>query len=215
VKRWVSLVCVAEIALAMSVALLDCGACRRSPSLAWLGVGFYAALALMIWTPRAQGWCVLLMRFAFVSHMALVLAMVRTGEYCVICLGCAALSIPLVLMSMREDPRPAWKPGLEILPLFLAAWAVTTAMIRPAPVVAEESAASTELIVFRSDRCPHCAEFERDVIPKIPPDIPVRFLDADRFEFIRMTPTLLIRRPEGNRIIEGAPDLQVLLQALR
>jgi hypothetical protein len=153
-------------------------------------------------------------RWAFAVHLALVMTMIRQDRYCGLCLASASLSLPLLVLSMAGDDRPAWKWGFEFVPLFLVAFAAVTALVPPSPTFAM-AASDPEILVFRSDRCPKCIDFEKKVLPEVPPSIKVTLLDADHYDYIRATPTVVVRGPWGNKVFEGAPSLEMLLEAIR
>lgn len=212
-RRAAPILCAVQVALGLVLALADCGACRRGPPLAWLAVAYYAALGVVSTIPRARELARFLSRWAFAVHLALVATMIRRGELCWICAACAAVSLGLLALSMCGDRRPAWRWGLEFLPLVLAAFAVVSALAPPPPPGIESS--SVEMVVFRSDRCPHCVEFERDVVPRLSPDLKITYLDADRYDFVRFTPTIVIRGPGKHRVFEGVPPLEEIIEALK
>lgn len=208
------IVCGVQVALGLILALIDCGSCQKGPPLGWIGAGYYAVLGAMLLAGSGAGLTRWMMRWAFAVHLALVMTMIRRQEWCGLCLACAALSLPLLFLSMVGDERPAWKWGIEFLPLVLVAFAAVTALLPPPPAFAP-APSKPEVLVFRSGRCPRCVEFEKHVLPKLPPDLKVTLLDADAFDYIRATPTVVVRTPSGNRVFEGAPPVEAILEALR
>lgn len=204
--------CAVEIALSLVAALSECGSCRKTPSLAWLGVGFYAALGVAILVPRCRPPAAFMMRWAFAIHLALVATMIRQRDMCVVCIACGALSVPLLLASLVHDESPAWRWGLEFVPIVLAAFAFVSTVVAPPPTFAPSD--KTEIVVYRSDRCPRCIEFEQTVLPRLPKDRKVTLLDADHYDFIRFTPTIVIRGRDKTKVFEGAPDFDEFLKAV-
>jgi hypothetical protein len=203
--------CVAEAILSLARALAECDECRRGFPLAWAGAGFYALLAGLCLTPRARSAATLMMQGAFAIHLSLAADMIRRGEFCALCASAGLLSVVLLCCSIAEDRKPAWKWGLEFLPLVLAAFAISSSILPP-PV--PESAVD-EVVVFQNANCPRCVEFEREVLSRLPPEVRVKRLDAAEFDFVRVTPTVLIQRQGKRRVIEGACSLEQLLAEVK
>lgn len=207
------IVCGVQVALGLVLALTDCDSCRKGPPLAWCGIAYYAALGILARVPAAIPLARWMMRWACAVHAALVMVMIHHRDLCGWCLASAGVSLPLLVLSTEGDARPPWKWGIEFLSLVLVALAAANLAVGPAPRV-PDSSSEPEIVVFRSERCPRCLEFERDVLPRIPREWRVTILQADDYSYVRVTPTIVVRGPSGSRVFEGAPSLETLLDSL-
>ena len=208
-------ICAVQVALCAIRGLTECPACRSGLPLAWIGAGFYAvmgAAALLRRDPPVR----FMAQWAFAIHLWLVVAMIRRDSICPLCIAAAAGAVALMALSIAGDARPFWRWILEFACILVVA-AAASAHLEPAARPPQVLASATQCVIYRNAHCPYCLQLENQVLPEVrrrAGEFQVVFLDASEYEFVRVTPTVLVRGPKGQKVFEGLPAADDLVKTL-
>jgi len=228
---------VAIIALAgacwASFGTADCGRCQRAAAtfekipLAWVGVGFYAILAVVA---GRFGLSRLTRAGFFVAagvHLVLLALLAWQKSFCGPCILTGAAAFAGAILCLGVRPRSL---TCTLVPFGVAALATlaTVAVLqarRPIhvyqhPVVGLPTATSeadrVSLVVYERDGCKHCVDFEERVLPQVNEalgkPISVERRDAD---LMMTTPTIVVQGKGGaTREFVGDTEANDLLDAI-
>ncbi|HKS16605.1 MAG TPA: hypothetical protein VJU16_04780 [Planctomycetota bacterium] len=198
-------------ALAASMAAaMECPTCGGLPSLAPLGVVFYAGL-LIAALLREE---VAAVRIAYVAasgfHLGLIAAMASRGTACPLCLTTAACAIAATLLALGRD-RASWPLAPVVMP-----WTAAVGLLSAPPQPPVDFPAHTRIVAYTRNDCAYCDELRHRVLPEATRglDVEVVYRDATAADFVRRAPTLLLSRGRRYRVMEGLPSVDRLREEI-
>ncbi len=206
------LVLAAAIALIAALRELTCASCSggRLP-LGVIGATFYTCALIAAAVFGLRRLIAFLLFAAFGVHLGLVTLMVTRGPVCATCLLAAAASLVVVALALREKPDLV-EPAIAIAPWMAAA--VFLLPIHPAVrgiEVPSTPGASVLIAIYSRDGCAYCDQLRDEVLPEalkgIGDKVEVRWLPAPP---MTPTPSILVSRGPGSRLIEGLPPADFL-----